>query len=492
MSIEKKYGDKKMIKNRNKKIVIGMFLIVLIPFMTAPIANADGWHPSAEFLHLYEPAQKAVIHWDGTTEIMVLSSAVKSKNLTDIAWVVPIISTTKPNVTAGNMSVFEILVDYFGASYWWDTPFRKLGNHDGNGNVSVVEICEIDIYDVIIVKATNASDLLDWLVENNLIVPEEAHDVIDRYVQMENCYFIINKIDLKNRFKDVIEQLENGTIPEDIWEYEQVLEDLRIGMATPLRFEFTPPEPYYPLVISSLNTGDGKIEVYVIGEKPVADVNGVMQIDRVRNMTEELKEKLQEFLPIDKEEYITRLSFNGLLEKLTNDAVFEFFTHSRDYYPVYLYISSNLENLTGNSLVDIMVYDKNGGLIELQYRVDSNGPWMVAERSDMAYIYDKWWRIFEYSAYVSETDGALWTIELDTESLSEGNHTLEIRILHKKYGRLYYSPVHLCDFTTNISAIESENLQKTNTNSLPAVLISSLVVISIVSVAVISKKTKIS
>jgi len=437
-----------MTKSKYEKIALGMFLIVLIPLMTAPMASADGWHPSAEQLHLYEPAQKAVIHWDGITEIMVLSSAVRSGNLTDIAWVVPIISTTKPNVTAGNMSVFEELVDFFDNYYWWNTPFRKLAGHDGYGNVSVIEICEIDIYDVIILKATNASELIDWLVENNLMIPEEAHKVIDKYVQMENCYFIINKIDLKNRFKDTIESLENGTIPENLEEYQQVLRDLKIGMATPLRFEFTPPEPYYPLVISSLNAGEGKIEVYVIAEKPVVDSNGIMQVDRIKNMTDELKEKLQKFLPIDKEEYITRLSFNGLLEDLTDDAVFDFFTTSTSYNPVFLYIPSSLENLTESALVDIMVFDQKGGLLELQYRIDSTGPWMLAERSDMAYIYEKWWNIFEYSPYVSETDSALWTIELDTMNLTEGDHTLEIRVLHSWSNILYYTPVYSCNFSS--------------------------------------------
>lgn len=484
-----------MIKNKYKKIGLSMLLVVLIPFMTAPLANADGWHPSAEYLHLYEPAQKSVIHWNGVTEIMILSSAVRSEDLTDIAWVVPIISTTKPNVTAGDMSVFEDIVDFFGVSPWWSSPYKRvLGYHDGNGNVSVIETCEIDIYDVIIVKATNASDLIDWLVENNLMVPDEAHEVIDKYVQMDNCYFIINKIDLKNRFKDVIAQIENGIIPENIGEYQQVIRDLNMGMATPLRFEFTPPEPYYPLVISSLNAGRGKIEVYVLAEKPVADINRVMQVDQIKKINDELKEKLQLHLPIEKEEYITRLSFNGLLEDLYDDAVFKFFTPTSKYNPLYLYISSDLENLTGKDFIDIMVFDENGGLLELQYRIDDKGPWMVAERADMQYIYEKWWHIYDYNAYISETDGGLWTIEIDSMNLTEGNHSLELRILHKQYDSMYYTPVYSCEFTTLTETNESETSTKTidSDSTLNAGILSSFVVFSIISVAIISKKTKLS
>jgi len=454
-------------------------------------ASADGWHPSKEFLHLYEPAQKAVIYWNGNTEIMVLSSAVRSDVLTDIAWIVPIISTTKPNISAGNMSVFEQLVDFFGYSNWWNNPYIKMGGmHDGGRNVSVIEVCEVDIFDVIIIQATNTSDLIDWLLENDLMVPEEAHDVIDRYVQMDNCYFIINKLDLKNRFKDIIEQLERGEIPENMDEYNKALNDLKIGMATPLQFEFTPPEPYYPLVISSLNQGDGKIEVYVI-EKPVADLNGIMQVDNCKKITEELKEKLLDFFPIDDEEYITKLSFNGLLEDLVDDAVFEFFMISSKYDPVFIYIPSNLDNLTGHCFIDVMAFDPNGGLFELQFRTDKTGPWMVAERTDVAYFYQKWWYNMKYNIPLFETDGATWTIELDASNLTDGNHTIEFRVLRKINDNMYYTPIYTQNFTIGDESNVDKPISSQSDGSEPALTLSSLIILSMVAVAFISKKTKI-
>ena len=76
-------------------------------------------------------------------------------------------------------------------------------------------------------------------------------------------------------------------------------------------------------------------------------------------------------------------------------------------------------------------------------------------------------------------------------NLTEGNHTIEIRVLHKRYSNLYYTPVYSCDFTALKDTAESETLKTTNSISLPAVLISSLVVISIISVATISRKTKL-
>ena len=94
---------------------------------------------------------------------MILSSAVRNENLTNITWVVPIISTTKPNISTGNMSVFKKLVEYFRYNYQWNHLFRK-GNLyiDGIGGVNIIEIKIVDIYDIIIIKATNSSDFINW------------------------------------------------------------------------------------------------------------------------------------------------------------------------------------------------------------------------------------------------------------------------------------------------------------------------------------------
>lgn len=480
-----------MIKKMSVKIALSTLIMMLVISAIAPNTTADGWHPSEEFLHLYEPAQKAVISWNGTTEVMILSSAVRTENLTNIAWVVPILSTTKPNVTSGNMSIFEELVEFFGYSYWWYQPFRKnYGIDAGNGNITIIEISEVDIYDVIIIKATNSSDLIDWLLEHDLLIPDEAHDVIDRYVQMENCYFIINKLDLKNRFKDCIEQLENGTIPEDLEEYKKVLDDLQMGMATPLQFEFTPVTPYYPLVISSLNAGDGKIEVYVIAEKPVVDKNNVMHVDLCKNVSDDLKEKLQNFFSVENAQYVTRLSYNGPLNELLDDAVFEYFTESNPNDPVFIHIPPITDLLKDGNLIDILVYDQNGRIYELQYRLDKKGSWIIAERSDILYDYETnyWWYDL-YDIPVYPISSGLCTIELEKEKLEEGNHTIDFRILRKNTYELAYTPVVSHNFTINSKDNDNTTINESiGLYNGPAILLSSLIVLSIVSVVLISRK----
>lgn len=470
---------------KNFAFVAGLMMLVTI--LLIPSISADGWHPSEEYLHLYEPVQKAVIYWDGYYQTLILSSAVRSETLTNIAWVVPVVSTTKPEVSSGNMSLFEELVEFLGPFYYWSSYFReKAGDSIINGNVTIIEIKEIDIYDIIIIKAENASDFIDWLEENNLRIPEEAYDVIDKYVKKENCYFVINKIDLKNRFKEILEQLENGTTPENMTEYNQVLDDLKNGLATPLKFEFTPPLPYYPLVISTLNKGDGKIEVYVIAEKPVADKNNAMQVDACQKITDELKEKLEQYFSVDKAQYVTRLSYYGLLKNLSDDAVFEFFTLSNPYRPIFYYIPMSLENLSGKIDLDIMVWTSKGEIFELQYRIDKKGPWIVATNNDIQFYFQFWMDDYDY--YIHENNGDIWTIEIDTTQLSNSKHTLEFHVLRKYGDFIYYTPIVVKNFSVN-NRVEKSVINKNSANLNPAIILSSFIILSIFTVAVISRKT---
>lgn len=487
-----------------KMIAIMAGLMTLVTAVLTPTASADGWHPSEEFLHLYEPFQKAVIYWTGHVEIMYLSSAVKVENLTNIAWVVPIISTCKPNVTAGNMSIFEELVEFFGPSNWWEYYRGKNDAYHtmGHDNVTIIEVKEVDIYDVIIVKATNASDLLDWLIVNNLKVPENAFEIINNYVQKDNCYFVINKLDLKNRFSDVLEQIENGAITNEsrFNEYQKVIDDLSKGMATPLRFEFMPPNPYYPLSISSLNKGDGKIEVYVIAEKPVIDKNNILTFDKCKKVTDELKEKLEKFFfKNDGELYVTRLSYFAELEKLSDDAEFEFLEEVSKYHPVFFGFPSKLEGLSGLSQIDILTYDPNGGILELHYRLDGKGPWILANGAnwfkinvkkiilESLYVYS----YGPYGQYVGKNTNALWSIGIDTEDLTDGNHTIELRVFRQRGDSFWYTPALIQEFTVDNTKEIKENVIDQSKIDFGPIVLSGLIVISMIAIAIISKKTKL-
>jgi len=564
----------------NKKIAVMAGIMTLAISIASPIVASDGCHFSDFYYHLYEPYQKAVIYWDGTVETLILASAGQSENLTDMAWVVPIISTTMPNVTEGNMSVFEELVKYFDDYYTRmvdDNGWILFGEASGH-NVTVLEIKEVDIYDIIILQATDVSDLVNWLENNGFKVSKEAFGVLAEYVDTDNCYFVVNKIDLKNKHQEVMDLIENGTItvgfspsspslgwainqwsfdfflkvhafqilcnkefPElrpwikdyrpnyllelgftqgeydelvnlyssndqefidsvtqysiyddnideiitdnetrekydaiiealfkrigPIYDFYQILLDLRKGVATPLKFEFTPLEPYYPLTISSLNAGYGMIDVYVVSEHPVIDKNNVLDLDECKVVDEELREKLSQHFSVDKANFVSRLSFHGELIDLTDDAVFTFFPLTIPEQPITVEKKEDFYVLVSEQHLWGITWDINGEVIEVQYKLDEDDTWRVADGTKF------------------------WSVDLSSLSLENGKHNVQVRLLKQDGLEFSYSNTSQLTFNMlNGNAVTPEALEEYNKMISDIIVLTSMTAITIIAMVIVVRK----
>jgi hypothetical protein len=286
-----------------------LFLTFVFSIFSLPLIVADGGYIPDYYLPVYEPDQKAVISWDEETETMILSSTVKSYDIANFAWIVPIQSSSKPNVEASDISIFKDLVNYFTEP----VPYRGDGATGGGGGttggVVVIESKIIGIYNITILKATSNDDLIIWLNDNGYKIPKETQYKIVQYVDMKctekvgDLYFIVNKIDLRNIRQDVLYDLYNG-------------------VSTPIKLEFKPSQPYYPLGISNINTGYTDIEIYVITNRPVKDANKILEVDKSKEISSDLKNKLKDRIDLKSATFVTRLKYNGNLYDLNNDAFF--------------------------------------------------------------------------------------------------------------------------------------------------------------------------
>lgn len=332
------------------------FVLIMCIF-TVPSVFADGCMVSDSYLHLNEPYQKAVIVWDRETgtETMVLSAAVKSRDIGNFAWIVPIQSCEKPEVYESNITVFEHLVDYFAVYPRYKSLVLGMeAVPTVDSGVVVIESKELDVYDITILQATDSTDLIDWLNENGYQIPDEAENMFQRYINKGDYYFIANKIDLSNKYAEEIEEIEDlyarfggkdesatSTIYDKIYYIERqstsyagrnkyadlktTVRDLQSGIGTPIKFVFKPKEMYFPLEITSLNSGYTKIEVYVISNAPVIDKNEILNHDKTKQMSTALKKKLQDELDVQSIncDYVTRLTYYDDVKYLREDAVFQ-------------------------------------------------------------------------------------------------------------------------------------------------------------------------
>jgi len=315
---------------------------------------------------VYLPSQKAVIGWDVPSgeETLILSTQIKvedlisAQELANVAWVVPIPSTTEPEVEEGDVNIFYDLAELFegrGKSM----PWSWVGTVD-EGEVTVIAAKEVGIYDVTILRAADASVLVDWLNDNGYVTPESAVPILQRYCEQEDFYFAANRIDLTNKYWDLAVteddrvcaravsesvhpymEISSGTVDylmsdltvcEDATlEVVQTLVELDRGVATPLKITFSPPAPFYPLEVSSINEGETTIDVYVFSDTPVVDRSQSLTGLYMTRSAPEFGESYGL-----NQEYVTYLSYSGELGLLGADAWFEPCNYDRNADPNYV------------------------------------------------------------------------------------------------------------------------------------------------------------
>lgn len=101
------------------------------------------------------------------------------------------------------------------------------------------------------------------------------------------------------------------------------LADVNQGIATPLKITFKPSKPLYPLRISALNQGATNIEVYFCAAYPAEDISWLLKVDKFKRLSYGNRKKLGFYFSSEARAYLTRLSYNGRLSKLSADAIFK-------------------------------------------------------------------------------------------------------------------------------------------------------------------------
>lgn len=321
------------LRKKSSYLLILLLIAGCLFITNSQLVGADGFaaphvNVSRE-RHVSLPSQKAAIFWNGSREKLTLSTKIQGRNLTDLAWITPVPSCKKPQVSKGDPSIFKQLpllmadVSFEFTSYSRDSvpdyvylilllagivvfvagllllihsgsklgliliflgvllflsPFFLAATTDnwireaaGPGQkklkpVEVLENKQVGIYDVLVLQATNASYMVNWLQRENFQVPDRASDVLDQYCSQDNFYFVVNRVNVAGTDKKV-----------------EIKQKFAEGAAMPLAIEFWPKKPFYPLEMSSLNPGEATIDVYLFSHYPFLDETGPLRLEKMRN-----------------------------------------------------------------------------------------------------------------------------------------------------------------------------------------------------------------
>lgn len=211
-----------------KKILsIAIALVLLAPLS----ATADGMMVPPAEQWIEESGQQAVIMYENGIETLVLSTSFQG-DAEDFGWIVPV--PNKPDISRGSEELFANLQSATNVVPTYSKNTFGLGAvEDVTTTVSVIDVKNVDYYEVTTLQAESSADLAKWFSDNKYTYPSSASYVLNSYIE-NDWYFVAMRIN-----------------PESLL-WDPIQEGLRTGKATPVKLVFEAPHIVYPLKISSV------------------------------------------------------------------------------------------------------------------------------------------------------------------------------------------------------------------------------------------------
>lgn len=249
-----------------------IFFVILACSIVVPLAYADrgGFSPLRELVS--ESGQKAIVAWNGTYEVLILSTDVSSGTESDVVEIMPLPSN--PLISKGEKQSFlkvQDLINMYLAvttSRWTFAPGRGASGGQSAPSITITFQEMIGVHYITVVRAENSNELIDWLEDflekagYDKWFPSEMEELIPYYIQKGMNFFVI----------DVIKA--NSTV--------QTID--------PLVYKFRSAKLYYPLLISSLFSGDTEIFLVTI-TSDVLDDNSIVEEGFVKNAQFQVKQE---------------------------------------------------------------------------------------------------------------------------------------------------------------------------------------------------------
>lgn len=215
-----------------KKLLALLIALTFAALIPASHTKADGMVLPPPGYFVQETEQKAVIIYQDNVEQLIVSIGFQS-DAKDFAWIIP--TPSKPEVDKSTDELFTGLEDltdtytYRGIS---DGMAPLSMEKAAEPSVTVLESKKVDIYDIVVLQATNSKDLAKWLNENKYVYPEKEAYLFDSYIK-KGWFFVGAKINSKLLDSSGVRKLNDGH-------------------ATPLKLTFTTDKIVFPMKISSV------------------------------------------------------------------------------------------------------------------------------------------------------------------------------------------------------------------------------------------------
>ena len=231
-------------------IALAAAILVLGAF---PAAADRGSIPFIPGVITFEPDQRAFIAWNGTTERLVLSTTIRASRRTQVLEVIPFRS--EPSVSGARPQELRRAARLYGSKY--STERRLSPDRAGPGLGDTGEDPEdsppaeltfyqtIGAHSVSVVRLDSEEGFFEWAADylngkgvENVSFSPAIRRAVEYYMRNGYRYYVFDVIDAG---------IERGSVE-------------------PVAYTFESEELYYPLIISTTDSGYTSVELYIVSD----------------------------------------------------------------------------------------------------------------------------------------------------------------------------------------------------------------------------------
>jgi len=206
---------------------------------------------------IFEPNQRAMIAWNGTEEILLLSTDLRASAETKVLEVLPLPS--EPKVKKGSLKTFETATAIINRHLQRPKNLarggRSLGAEDARAPAGMVTFHKkIGPHEVSVTKVLDGARFATW-VEQYLakqgvakaVIPEKLRAIVEGYIRGGFGWFVFDVVSLSPKVTTI----------------------------EPLQYRFATTSLFYPLRITMLEEGDTSIDLIVLTPKLLSTFPGL-------------------------------------------------------------------------------------------------------------------------------------------------------------------------------------------------------------------------
>ena len=255
---------------------------------------------------VFEPGQRAIILWNGEEEILLLSTEIRTNQPASLLEVIPL--PNEPTVRPGLFETFLKMQRLFIDKSMW-----RVGSGGGVRGVALPEnAAEITFHDVMGVHDISVAHVLD---------PSGFLGWVEQFMAAKQA--VNSKVD--PAFGKVIENyLGRGT---EWFVFDSIQTTQKVLSRGPVEYRFKTDRLYYPLEISSRETGKTHIDLLLVTPQPLTqfpDVQFAVARDKAVSVTPaELGNAAPDWAGFMGDAPLTmqRIRIKGNMQKMTVDFI---------------------------------------------------------------------------------------------------------------------------------------------------------------------------